>query len=213
MKTKITSAIDGHRHGRVPRSLREQQLLDVAERIFASEGYQGASIDGIAADAGVTRPMVYNYFQSKEGIYLACLRRARGRLDAELAQAAASASGLMALVANCADAYLTFVERNQGSWEVLFGGGAAIAGPATAEARELRFKTIRLLAALLKQGGAGASDQALEAFANMLSGAGEQMAKWWRSECPTVERSQILDYYMTLVGPGIEALLHSTDQP
>ena len=59
-------SIQGHKHGRVPRALREEQLLDVAEALFAAMGYQGASIDGIAEAAGITSGSLFYYFESKE---------------------------------------------------------------------------------------------------------------------------------------------------
>uniref|UniRef100_UPI00037A42DC TetR/AcrR family transcriptional regulator n=1 Tax=Solimonas variicoloris TaxID=254408 RepID=UPI00037A42DC len=70
MSKRVVKTVKGHRHGRVPRAFREEQLLDVAQALFAKQGYQGTSIEDIAAAAGVTRPMVYNYFESKDGIYL-----------------------------------------------------------------------------------------------------------------------------------------------
>jgi AcrR family transcriptional regulator len=69
--------VNGYRHGRVPRPVREQQLLDVAEEQFAAHGYGGASIEVIARLAGVSRPIVYDHFGDKEGVYVACLRRSR----------------------------------------------------------------------------------------------------------------------------------------
>ena len=56
---------------RVPRATREQEMLDVAERVFAELGYDGASMDEIARGAGISKPMVYSYFGSKEGLQAA----------------------------------------------------------------------------------------------------------------------------------------------
>src|SRR5687767_14290304 len=61
---------------RVPRVERQQQMLDVAARVFAERGYHAASMDEIAAEVGVSKPMLYAYFDSKEGLYLACIDRA-----------------------------------------------------------------------------------------------------------------------------------------
>src|SRR3954465_11246936 len=65
---------------RVPRAVRERQMLAVAERAFAERGYHAASVDAIAEAAGITKPMVYAYFGSKEGLYRACMAAARERL-------------------------------------------------------------------------------------------------------------------------------------
>jgi AcrR family transcriptional regulator len=45
--------------------VREEQLLEVAEGVFAMQGYTGTSIEDIARAAGVTRPVVYDHFGSK----------------------------------------------------------------------------------------------------------------------------------------------------
>src|ERR1700722_16292251 len=89
-KAPVTD-VDGYRHGRVPRQVREQQLLDVAEEQFAVHGYGGASIEVIAKLAGVSRPIVYDHFGDKEGVYIACLRRARGELEEMILEAASKA--------------------------------------------------------------------------------------------------------------------------
>ena len=64
----------------MPRAIREQQMLAAAERAFADRGFHAASIDAIAEASGITKPMVYAYFGSKEGLYRACMQRARARL-------------------------------------------------------------------------------------------------------------------------------------
>ena len=52
----------------VPRTVREPQILEVAGRVFAARGYHAASMEEIAGQAGVTKPLVYAYFGSKEGL-------------------------------------------------------------------------------------------------------------------------------------------------
>ena len=51
---------------RMPRADRERLMLDVAEKMFANRGFHDASMDEVAAAAGITKPMLYNYFGSKE---------------------------------------------------------------------------------------------------------------------------------------------------
>ncbi|MEU4559487.1 TetR/AcrR family transcriptional regulator [Actinoplanes sp. NPDC023936] len=60
----------------VPRADREQQILDAAVQGFAERGFAYASMAAIAQRAGISKPLVYEYFGSKEGLYLACLNRA-----------------------------------------------------------------------------------------------------------------------------------------
>ena len=62
-------------------------MLAVAERAFADRGFHGASVDAIAEGSGISKPMIYAYFGSKEGLYRACMERARTRLLEALAAA------------------------------------------------------------------------------------------------------------------------------
>ena len=64
----------------VPRAVREQQILDAAVAEFGGRGYAHASMVAIAARAGISKPLIYEYFGSKDGLYLACLSRAGTRL-------------------------------------------------------------------------------------------------------------------------------------
>ncbi|QKW11050.1 TetR/AcrR family transcriptional regulator [Streptomyces sp. NA04227] len=59
----------------MPRAVREKQMLDAAVRVFARHGYQAASMDEIAKLAGVSKPLVYLYLNSKEDLFAACIRR------------------------------------------------------------------------------------------------------------------------------------------
>ena len=71
----------------VPRADREQQILDAAVAEFAERGYAHASMAVIAGRAGISKPLVYEYFGSKEGLYLACLNRAGTHLVGRVADA------------------------------------------------------------------------------------------------------------------------------
>jgi len=60
------TSVEDYAHGRVPRAVRERQLLELAEELFAERGYGGASMEELARRAGVTKPVVYELFGSKE---------------------------------------------------------------------------------------------------------------------------------------------------
>ena len=63
---------------------RRAQLLGVARRLFARDGYRGASMESIAEAAGVTKPVLYQHFSSKRALYSALLANDLGRLTQEL---------------------------------------------------------------------------------------------------------------------------------
>ena len=48
---------------------RREQLLEVGRKLFAEKGFEGASVEEIAAKAGVSKPVVYEHFGGKEGLY------------------------------------------------------------------------------------------------------------------------------------------------
>jgi AcrR family transcriptional regulator len=65
------------------RQLTRAQLLDAAERVFARQGYQGASIQAIAAEAGYSHGAIYSNFNGKEDLFLVLVEE---RIDARLAR-------------------------------------------------------------------------------------------------------------------------------
>jgi len=73
---------------RLPRAVREQQMLDAAVRVFSRLGYHAASVDEIAEAAGISKPMVYAYLGTKEELFTACLHREGARLAEAIAAAA-----------------------------------------------------------------------------------------------------------------------------
>ena len=58
---------------RMPRAQRRTQLLELATRVFTEKGFQSTSMDDIAAAAGVTKPVLYQHFDSKETLYVEVL--------------------------------------------------------------------------------------------------------------------------------------------
>ena len=59
---------------------RREQLLDIGRRLFAERGFDGTSIEEIAARAGVSKPVVYEHFGGKEGLYAVVVDREVERL-------------------------------------------------------------------------------------------------------------------------------------
>ena len=74
---------------RMGRHDRRQSILRAAARAFAAAGFAATSMEQLAAEAGVTKLIVYRHFDSKEGLYRAVLERVSARLAEEFAAAAA----------------------------------------------------------------------------------------------------------------------------
>jgi AcrR family transcriptional regulator len=66
---------------RLPRAQRREQILAAATEAFARSGFAATSLDDIAAEAGVTRMIVYTHFDSKTALYQAVLARVREGLN------------------------------------------------------------------------------------------------------------------------------------
>jgi len=65
---------------RLRRPERREQILAAATRAFARAGFAATSLDDVAAEAGITRVILYRHFESKDDMYRAVLDRARIRL-------------------------------------------------------------------------------------------------------------------------------------
>ncbi len=72
---------------RLPASERRAVVLDTACRVFARCSYRGATTAEIAREAGVTEPILYRHFDSKQALYLACLEEAWQRVRTAWEQA------------------------------------------------------------------------------------------------------------------------------
>ncbi|MGV0626279.1 TetR/AcrR family transcriptional regulator [Mycolicibacter minnesotensis] len=101
----------------VPKVERMAAIVEAASAAFAAQGYANASVAAIAATAGVTKPLVYSYFESKAGLHAACVRAAGDRLLGEVV-AAQRGSYLERAIATIA-AILGAIERNPADWTLV----------------------------------------------------------------------------------------------
>jgi AcrR family transcriptional regulator len=86
------------------------QLLDAAERVFARHGYQGATIDAIAAEAGYSHGAIYSNFNGKEDLFLVLVEE---RVDARLARVYQAADAELSRGATPLEAARRFVAMLQ----------------------------------------------------------------------------------------------------
>jgi AcrR family transcriptional regulator len=191
-KPSGTSA-SGERLGRADR---ERLMLEAAGEAFATHGFHGSSMDEIAAAAGITKPMLYRYFGSKEGLYAAYLRRT-GRELIERVRALDSVGRSPRDRLNAGlRGFLSYVDEHRTGWTVLHG---ETSGPADAEiareVAELRLRIVRLLTILFGD----------EAFAHAFAGAAESVATWW-IESPNRSLEQATDCLMGIAAAGQPAL-------
>ena len=77
---------------RLPAPARREQILDVSVQVFAHRGFHSTSMNDVADAAGVTKPVLYQHFDSKQDLYLALLDEAGARLRNAVRKAVADAT-------------------------------------------------------------------------------------------------------------------------
>ena len=97
-----------------------EQTLAVARSLFAEQGYAAVTMDEVAAEVGVTKPLLYNYFGNKEGLYAACMERAGDALSATIAASVASTSTPEEAMRAGGHAFFAFLDSERAAWAVLF---------------------------------------------------------------------------------------------
>lgn len=111
---------------RLPAAERRSQLLDAALALFAAEGFQAATMDSVAAEAGVTKPVLYQHFPSKRDLFLELLRDVGARLSASVSEATAEATSPREMVERGFAAYFDFVADRPDEFRLLFGEGVRL---------------------------------------------------------------------------------------
>ena len=155
---------------RLPRAEREQQALAAARARFAEHGYAAVTMDVVAADMGVTKPLLYTYFGNKDGLFLACLAPAAEALEHTVREAVRGADGPADALERGVHAFFGFVDRERDAWRMLFDETR----PANGEiARFIAAQRERLTSVV------GPSSDKEQALTVALLGACEAMARWW----------------------------------
>ncbi|MBI3214831.1 MAG: TetR/AcrR family transcriptional regulator [Mycobacterium sp.] len=161
---------------RLPRAVREQQMLDAAVQVFSVNGYHETSMDAIAAKAEISKPMLYLYYGSKEDLFGACLDRELARFIEAVRADVDFQLPPRDMLRNTIGAFLSYIDANRASWIVLYT--QAISSQAFAHTvREGRQRIVDLVARMLSVGTRNPepdTDFAMMAIA--LVGAGEAVA-------------------------------------
>ena len=108
---------------RLTATARREQVLDVALEVFGRSGYHGTSMNDIADAAGVTKPVLYQHFDSKRDLYLALIDEVGARLLSAITSATAGAADGRSRTERGFQAYFRWVASDHGAFMLLFGGG------------------------------------------------------------------------------------------
>jgi AcrR family transcriptional regulator len=110
---------------RLSADARREQILDVAIQVFGGSGYYGASMNDIAEAAGVTKPVLYQHFDSKGDLYGALLDEVGTRLISSITKATANAADGREQTQRGFQAYFRWVALHNQEFRLLFGSTAS----------------------------------------------------------------------------------------
>ena len=157
------------------RAARREELLDAADRIVRRDG-PAASMAAIAAEAGISKPILYRHFGDKSGLYAALAERYTTRLLGELQEALGTGSTRRGRVERTIEAYLSAIEEEPQVYRFLVHSDEA--APAQSQVRSFT----RRLSALLAEGIAAeidASPVRAAAWAHGIVGMVQSAGDWW----------------------------------
>jgi len=172
---------------RLTRQERREVIEQAATEVFADRGFDGAGMDLIASRSGVSVPVVYDHFASKEDIYRRLLERQRDDLVGFWSQRLPLPPGRAALTA-LVDAYYAYVEEHPFAYRMYFRDTTH---------RDIQQQGNVMLATLLKTvpGFEDADDATLQMSTEVLRTGLIGLALWWQ-EHPDVERERVVQAAM-----------------
>ncbi|MEV6104126.1 TetR/AcrR family transcriptional regulator [Streptomyces sp. NPDC051940] len=193
---------------RLPREVREQQIIDAGIQVFSKRGYHAAVVDEIADLAGISKPMVYLYFGSKEGLFIACIRREGERITADFQHAAGAAPDAESQLWAGLSAFFAFVAGHRDGWVVLYRQAPEMGGDVAAEVNRQRASVMTAVAALVAHGMNGSQLPPGEAefVAHALVGAADSLTDWMERH-PGESAERVTVRLMNMVWVGMRNVL------
>jgi len=187
---------------RLTAEARRAKILSAAVRAFAVDGYDNASMDRIATLAGVTKPVVYDHFPSKQALFLTVLETIRDSLLAKGKAIAQTGKHPEEKFRRAVDVFLEFVERDPNAARVLLmvPQGDPVAARLS---RKVQAGASAGIASLLVASMRGSPPWRLQATAEFLK-AGLHAIAEWQLEHSAAPRDDLVDVVMRLVWRGLE---------
>jgi AcrR family transcriptional regulator len=166
----------------VPRLDRETQILDVASEQFGTHGFAGTSVATVADLAGISKPLIYNYFGSKEGLFEACLDRGGALLADEIERIARGDAVGVERGLQTLGGMFTLLEDRRHLWRLFFDATAPRTG-SIADALTLYADRIGKIAeeGVAELMGLAGNDDALDvsAMTSVWLGIVDSLMNWW----------------------------------
>ncbi|MBT2528432.1 TetR/AcrR family transcriptional regulator [Streptomyces sp. ISL-99] len=197
----------------MPRAVRERQMMDAAVQTFGQRGYRAASMDEIAELAGVSKPLVYLYLNSKEELFTACIRREASALVEAVRAGVEPGVPADRQLWDGLRAFFTHAAENPDGWAVLHNQARTHGEPFATEVAAMRTEIIGFVTYLI---GAAAREADCDAelaerevagLAHALVGAAESLAGWGNGT-PGVSAKETAATLMNFAWAGLENLMN-----
>ncbi|MGV9888419.1 TetR/AcrR family transcriptional regulator [Streptomyces sp. NPDC003395] len=180
---------------------RRAELLAIGRRLFADTSYDALSMDDIARQAHVAKGLIYYYFRSKRGYYLAIVQDS----VADLVAFAASGADLPAVerVHRTIDGYLRYAEQNQAAYRTIVSGGVGF----DTEVHAIRDSVREAIIATIAEGAYGHGDIAPVARMGLLAWVcGVEGATLDWVDRPELSRDTMRDLLVKTLGGALRAV-------
>jgi AcrR family transcriptional regulator len=198
------SGTDGRARVRMTGRERREQLVQVGRALFAEKGYDGTSIEEIAARANVSKPVVYEHFGGKEGLYAVVVDREMTDLLSRLTESLSSGNP-RELAEQSALALLTYIEEETDGFRILSRDSSA-GGTSGAFSSLLNDIANRAEFVLVREfGQRGISTKHAAMYAQMLVGMVALTGMWWLEERKP-KREEVAAHLVNLAWNGLAHL-------
>jgi AcrR family transcriptional regulator len=190
---------------RLSASARRATILRVAIACFGARGFDATAMDDIAAAAGISKPVLYDHFASKDVLYLALLESLRDRLLAAGAASFATATSIEAGVARAIGDFVAFVAAEPDAARLLFQSPAG-EGPRVDAARRIQAEASAALAATLDTRTSAVQSTEHAIAIEFIKAGLHAVALWW-ADHPQITPEQLTAMLATLSWSGLSGLL------
>jgi AcrR family transcriptional regulator len=192
------------RPSRLTASARRAQLIEVGRGVFAERGYEATSVEEIAERAKISKPIVYEHFGGKEGLYAVIIDREMEHIVARITEAISSGSPRERLE-GAALAFLTYVKEQPNGFAVLTRDApiSAATGGMSGLLNEMADRVSEVFTAQFKSAGYDARTAPI--YAHALVGMVTFVGQWWtETRKPAVE--QVASHIAGLAWMGLRHL-------
>jgi AcrR family transcriptional regulator len=190
------------------RATRRRQFVDAALRVLARQG-PGLTMEEVAAEAGVTKPVLYRYFHDKAALVQALDERGTELLFAQLLPAIRSDGPGLARVRDAVGAYFSVIDAHPNLYWLVARQSAgedpgAGAGPVDEHKEFIAATLAAVIGDYLR--GFELEVEAAEPWAHGLTGLVQSTGEWWLRR-RTISRDVVVDYVTQLIWAGLSGVL------